>query len=355
MHEHEELDPQLLRCFAAAHEPAADDAFTRRLLLELEHARRARLWRQILAVAAAVILVSLNLRGVLEHTAAMVRVVGDLAPVSTNWLITPWGWAASLLHRRLAAAALPSLAPLMPRHGVARVISKLGLGSRTQAGEWVRAGRVRVNGRVVRDAEHPVLQGRDRIDIDGVEPAAPARLALMLNKPRGLVTTAKDERGRATVYRCFAEAELPWLAPIGRLDKASEGLLLFTNDPTWAAGITDPESGPPKTYHVQIDGLPAAGLPAALERGARVDGERLKVRSARALRSGAKTAWLQIVLEEGRNRQIRRLLEAFDVSVLRLVRVAIGPLTLGTLGKGQWRMLTAAEMQALSVLRQAHP
>ena len=97
MHEHEELDPQLLRCFAAAHEPAADDTFTRRLLLELERARRARLWRQILAVAAAVTLVSLNLRGVLEHTAAMVRVVGDLAPVSTNWLITPWGWAASLL------------------------------------------------------------------------------------------------------------------------------------------------------------------------------------------------------------------------------------------------------------------
>jgi len=239
----------------------------------------------------------------------------------------------------------------MPRHGVARVISKLGLGSRTQAGEWVRAGRVRVNGRVVRDAEHPVLQDRDRIDIDGVEPAAPARIALMLNKPRGLVTTTKDERGRATVYTCFAEAELPWLVPIGRLDKASEGLLLFTNDPMWAAGITDPDSGPPKTYHVQIDGLPAAGLLAELERGALVDGERLKVRSARALRSGEKHCWLAIVLEEGRNRHIRRLLEAFDVSVLRLVRVAIGPLPLGTLAKGQWRMLTAAEMQSLSVLR----
>jgi 23S rRNA pseudouridine2605 synthase len=239
----------------------------------------------------------------------------------------------------------------MPRHGVARVISKLGLGSRTQAGEWVRAGRVRVNGRVVRDAEHPVQQGRDRIDIDGVEPAARQRIVLMLNKPRGLVTTAKDERGRATVYSCFAEAKLPWLAPIGRLDKASEGLLLFTNDPKWAAGITDPESGPPKTYHVQIAGLPAAGLSAQLERGALVEGEMLNVRSARPLRSGATHCWLTIVLEEGRNRHIRRLLEAFDVSVLRLVRVAIGPLKLGTLAKGQWRMLTAAEIQSLSRLR----
>ncbi len=239
----------------------------------------------------------------------------------------------------------------MPRHGVARVISKLGLGSRTQAGEWVRAGRVRVNGRVVRDAEHPVQQGLDRVDIDGVAPAARERIALMLNKPRGLVTTAKDERGRATVYGCFADAKLPWLAPIGRLDKASEGLLLFTNDPKWAAGITDPETGPPKTYHVQIDRVPAAGLPAQLERGALVEGDMLRVQSARALRSGEKHAWLEIVLKEGRNRHIRRLLEAFDVSVLRLVRVAIGPLELGTLAKGQWRMLTAGEVQSLKTRR----
>jgi 23S rRNA pseudouridine2605 synthase len=196
-----------------------------------------------------------------------------------------------------------------------------------------------------------VQQGLDRIDIDGVAPAAFERIVLMLNKPRGLVTTAKDERGRATVYSCFAEAKLPWLAPIGRLDKASEGLLLFTNDPTWAAGITDPDRGPPKTYHVQIDRLPGAGLAAPLERGALVDGELLKVRSVRALRSGEKHCWLTIVLDEGRNRHIRRLLEAFDVSVLRLVRVAIGPLELGTLGKGQWRMLGQAEVDSLSAPR----
>lgn len=234
-----------------------------------------------------------------------------------------------------------------PRHGVARVISKLGMGSRTQAAQWVREGRVRVNGRLVHDAELPVRQGLDRIEIDGEEPAPAMRMVLMLNKPRGLVTTVKDEKGRATVYSCFADAALPWLAPVGRLDKASEGLLLFSNDPAWAARITDPSSGPAKTYHVQIDRLPDAALLAALEHGAVSDGEHLRARSARCLRGGDRNAWLEIVLEEGRNRQIRRLLEALDVSVLRLVRVAVGPLTLGTLAKGQWRMLTGEEMESL--------
>ncbi|MEP6884633.1 MAG: pseudouridine synthase [Gammaproteobacteria bacterium] len=241
----------------------------------------------------------------------------------------------------------PSIASKGPTHGVARVISKLGLGSRTEAAAWVSEGRVRVNGNVVRNAEHAVRQGVDRIEIDGREAAAAKRIALMLNKPRGLVTTAKDERGRATVYSCFAGAALPWLAPIGRLDKASEGLLLFSNDSLWAARITDPKTGPPKTYHVQVNRLPDSGLLANLEQGIEVDGERLGVRSVRKLRTGEKNAWLEIVLEEGRNRQIRRLVEAFDVSVLRLVRVAIGRLALGELAKGQWRMLTEEEMAAL--------
>jgi 23S rRNA pseudouridine2605 synthase len=221
------------------------------------------------------------------------------------------------------------------------------MGSRTRAAEWVREGRVRVNGRVTLDPEFPVRQEVDRIAVDGRESAPAARVVLMLNKPRGLVTTTKDERGRATVYSCFADADLPWVAPVGRLDKASEGLLLFSNDPLWAARITDPDSGPPKTYHVQIDRLPEAALLARIERGAVVDDEPLTVRSVRTLRSGDKNAWLEIVLDEGRNRQIRRLLEAFDVSVLRLVRVAIGPLSLGELAKGQWRMLTRKEIDSL--------
>ena len=245
-----------------------------------------------------------------------------------------WGWAVSPVAK-------------VPRHGVARVISKLGLGSRTQATAWTRAGRIRVNGRLVRDPDFPVLAGLDRIDIDGRESAPAKRAVLMLNKPRGLVTTAKDEQGRATVYDCLANAPVPWLAPIGRLDKASEGLLLFSNDPAWAARITDPDTGPPKTYHVQIDQLPDAALLTALKDGVLVEGRRLAVRSARLLRTGKKNAWLEIVLEEGRNRHIRRLLEAFDVAVVRLIRVSIGSLLLGALPKGRWRMLTQTEIESL--------
>ena len=241
----------------------------------------------------------------------------------------------------------PAGAAQTPRHGVARVISKLGIGSRTQAARWVLEGRVRVNGRVVRDAEFPVRQGIDRIDIEGRQQPAAGRMVLMLNKPRGLVTTTTDERGRDTVYRCFDGADLPWLAPVGRLDKASEGLLLFSNDPAWAAHITHPQSGPDKTYHVQIDQLPVPALLERLARGPRMDGERLACESVRCLRAGAKHSWLEIVLDEGRNRQIRRLLAACDVSVLRLVRVAVGPLTLGGLPKGQWRMLTGQEVTSL--------
>ena len=242
---------------------------------------------------------------------------------------------------------LPLRASNAPRHGVARVISKLGFGLRTQAAQWVREGRVRVNQKVVRDAEFPVRQGVDRIDIEGREVAASARLVLMLNKPRGLVTTTRDERGRDTVYTCFAGAQLPWVAPVGRLDKASEGLLLFSNDPAWASRITDPGWGPDKTYHVQIDRLPSDELLRQLELGAMIEAERLRVRSVRRLRAGHQNAWLEIVLNEGHNRHIRRLLAVFDISALRVVRVAIGSLLLGELPKGRWRILAPQEIDAL--------
>jgi len=244
-----------------------------------------------------------------------------------------------------ANAARPG--PGRPRHGVARVLSKLGQASRTQAAAWVRAGRVQVNGRVVLDPDFPVREGIDRIDIAGERALAVPRLVLMLNKPRGLVTTTRDERGRRTVYDCLAGAALPWLAPVGRLDKASEGLLLFSNDPAWAARLTDPRTGPDKTYHVQIDRQPDPQWLAEVARGSVIGGERLAAKSVRALRSGARNAWLEIVLDEGRNRHLRRLLEGFDAAVLRLVRVRIGTLSLGSLPKGQWRMLDSAEIESL--------
>ena len=235
------------------------------------------------------------------------------------------------------------------RHGLARVLSKRGLCSRTEAAKWIAAGRVAVDGRLVRNPEFAIMPGRHWVAVDGRNIEDAPRVYLALNKPRGLVTTASDERGRDTVYSCLDAANLPWLAPVGRLDKASEGLLLFCNDPQWAARVTEPRSGPDKRYHVQIDTVPDAAQLAAMSIGV-VDGEgeRLYATSVTLLRAGVKNAWLEIVLDEGRNRQIRRLLAAMDIGVLRLLRVAIGGVELGDLAKGQWRLLTDAEVRALS-------
>ncbi len=251
--------------------------------------------------------------------------------------------------RRASARARPAAQPSdAPRHGLARVLSKAGLCSRTEAARWIGEGRVTVDGRTINNPEFPIIDGRHVVRVDGQPLDAPRRLHIVLNKPRGLVTTAQDEQGRDTVYRCFDGAGLPWLAPVGRLDKASEGLLLFSNDPQWAARLTDPSTGPDKTYHVQIDAIPDAAQLAALCSGVDDDGEFLRARQARLLRSGDKTAWLEVVLEEGRNRHIRRLLAAFDINVLRLVRVGIGRLPLGTLAKGAWRELEPHELDLLT-------
>jgi 23S rRNA pseudouridine2605 synthase len=227
--------------------------------------------------------------------------------------------------------------------GLARALSKLGLCSRSQAFALVRDGKVRLNGSIVRNPEAPVRLGKDRIDVDGHAVAAAEKIYLVLNKPRGIVTTAADEKGRDTVYSLLP-SNLQWIAPVGRLDRASEGLLLFTNDSEWAARITDPASHLDKTYHVQIGAVADAQLLDALERGIQTpkDGE-LKAKRASALRTGEKNSWLEIVLDEGRNRQIRRMLDAFEMEVLRLIRVSIGPLELGDLAKGAHRRLSTDE------------
>ncbi|MBK7145279.1 MAG: rRNA pseudouridine synthase [Xanthomonadales bacterium] len=231
-------------------------------------------------------------------------------------------------------------------YGLARILSKRGLCSRTEAARWIAAGRVRVAGRVVRDAEAPTTLDAE-IVIDGEQAELVIPLHLMLNKRRGLITTRMDEHGRATVYDCFANANLPWVAPVGRLDRASEGLLLFSNDPGFAASINEPGCGIEKTYHVQVGGLPTAEGLAELEAGLSIDGECWRALRARELRRGAKNCWLEIVLDEGRNRQIRRMLETLGYPVMRLVRVAIGALQLGPLDKGEWRVLGASDIAAL--------
>jgi 23S rRNA pseudouridine2605 synthase len=185
------------------------------------------------------------------------------------------------------------------------------------------------------------------MEVDGQALATAARIYLMLNKPRGAVTTASDEKGRQTVYS-FLDSALPWVAPVGRLDKASEGLLLLTNDSEWAAQVQAPASHLRKTYHVQIDLVADAALLESISKGVRTEeGELLQVSSVRILRGGKRNTWLEIVLDQGRNRHIRRMLASFGVEVLRLVRVAIGPLLLGQLPKGSVRALTGEEKQAI--------
>ena len=242
------------------------------------------------------------------------------------------------------------------RHiGLARALSKFGYCSRSSAFELIRAGRVALNGRTRRDPEFPVNLSADAIQVDGQPLRPPASVYLMLNKPRGLVTTASDEKSRSTIYDCL-DPGLPWLAPVGRLDKASEGLLLLTNDSEWGARILAPDTHLTKTYHVQIGVVAEPELLAAMLKGVKTSpGEFLRVKQARVLRQGSRNSWLEVVLDEGRNRHIRRLLEHLGIEVLRLVRVAIGPLILGDLAKGKYRPLTAAEKLALERAMMRHP
>lgn len=237
--------------------------------------------------------------------------------------------------------------PPQPRTGLSRALSKLGYCSRSKAAELIRMGKVTVNRVVRKHPEFPVVLGRDVIVMDDVSINQATRLYVVLNKPRGLVTSASDELGRDTVFSCFEGSGLPHLSAVGRLDKASEGLLLFTNDNAWADGITNPEKHLDKTYHVQISGLVDDALLARLKHGVMDEEEHLSAKEVKVLRAGEKNTWLEFTLDEGRNRHIRRLLEAFEIEVLRLVRVAIGKLPLGQLNKGQWRELTKSEVAAL--------
>ncbi len=239
-------------------------------------------------------------------------------------------------------------AKLARRIGLARALSKLGYCSRSRACDLIREGRVTLNGARRRDPETPVDLATDQIQVDGATVSRRQQLYLMLNKPRGLVTTTSDEKGRETIYSCL-RANVPWVAPVGRLDKASEGLLLLTNDSEWAARVSAPESHLEKIYHVQVRGRAQPELVLSLLNGVRTDAGFLRVQRAAILRQGARNTWLEIVLDEGKNRHIRRMLEALGIEVLRLVRVAIGPLALGDLPKGAFRKITAEEKQALDL------
>jgi 23S rRNA pseudouridine2605 synthase len=231
--------------------------------------------------------------------------------------------------------------------GLARALSKLGFCSRSTAFDLIRAGKVRLNGNVHRDPESPVYMDKDRLEVNRRALVAESRVYLMLNKPRGVVTTASDEKNRQTVY-AFLPGDIPWIAPVGRLDKASEGLLLLTNDSEWSARVLAPATHLDKIYHVQVATVAEAELLESMRKGVKTrEGDFLRAKSVHILRGGKRNTWLEVVLDEGKNRHIRRMLAEFGIGVLRLIRISIGPLSLGNLPKGSCRSLTSEEIQAL--------
>lgn len=225
-----------------------------------------------------------------------------------------------------------------------RAISKLGIASRSRSEELIKQGFVKVNGRVVTSPLFRVNYKTDKIEIENELSPSVEKIYLMLNKPRGLVTTMSDDKGRETIFSCFTGKNLPYIFPIGRLDKASEGLLLFTNDTTWGNKISSPENRIEKTYHVQINSVPGREMISAIKKGLFTGKDKLAVKKIEVIRSGEKNSWIEIVLDEGKNRHIRNIFDALDVKVLRLIRIGIGPLRLCDLPKGEFRFLTTEEI-----------
>lgn len=248
----------------------------------------------------------------------------------------------------LLPRTVPSRSPGTTKHvGLARALSKLGYCSRSQAAELIRAGHVRLNGATKRDPEAPVRLPHDIVEVNGLPVEFADKIYLLMNKPRGILTSASDEKGRDTIYSLLG-AEVAWLAPVGRLDKASEGLLFLTNDTEWGARIAAPETHIEKTYHVQVNAHADEALLEKLKTGVRTsEGQMLRAKRAEVLRRGQRNTWLIITLDAGKNRHIRRMLGVLGIGVLRLVRVSIGPLELGALAKGAYRALTQDEKRAL--------
>lgn len=241
-----------------------------------------------------------------------------------------------------------------------RYLSKCNVASRGQARELVQAGRVTVNGEVCTEGAVRVDPRHDRVEVDGTPVQLPDPRSLVwiaMNKPRGVVTTTSDPQGRTTVMDLLRKGHAPGLAPVGRLDQASGGLILLTNDSEVAARLLDPGSHLPKTYRVKVRGHPS---PATLEGWRRttrvIDGLRLGPMGADVERSGPASTWLRITLLEGKNRQIRRRCSADGHAVEQLIRVAFGPVRLGHLEPGRSRRLTREEVQRLrSAARRVRP
>jgi len=232
-----------------------------------------------------------------------------------------------------------------PLKTLERVLSKAGVGSRTEARSWVHEGRVKVNGKVMRNPDHWIDMERDRVRLDDKPLEARDRVYLLLYKPSGYLTTYRDPEGRPTVYDLVGDVGT-FLSPVGRLDLDTSGLLLMTNDNRFAERVTNPKSHVPKTYLVKASAVLTDEQLQRLRDGIELSDGPTRPADVVRLRDSAKYTHVEITLTEGRNRQVRRMVEALGARVLKLVRVQVGSIAIGTLPIGKWRLLTPAEVAA---------
>lgn len=226
------------------------------------------------------------------------------------------------------------------------MLSKAGIASRTETREWIARGRLKVNGKTVRDPETWVNPERDTILFDGKPLKPPKKVHLVLYKPKGYITSYKDPDGRPTVYDLLASFN-QYVVPVGRLDQDTSGLLLMTNDTAFAEHVTNPLHHVPKTYLVKASALLTEEQLDRLRHGIELKDGPTRPAEVKFLRYSARATFFEITIHEGRNRQVRRMVEALDAQVLKLVRIAIGPLRIGTLGIGRFRALSPEEVNAL--------
>jgi len=244
-------------------------------------------------------------------------------------------------------ARKPNTSGNRPLKTLERVFSKAGIASRTDARDWIKNGRVRVNGKIALNPDQWVDLEKDRVTLDGKPLRSAAKSYVLLYKPKGYLTTYRDPEGRPTVYDLIGDAGM-WLSPVGRLDLDTSGLLLMTNDTDFAELVMNPEHKVPKTYQLKASTLLTDSQLDQLRRGVRLSDGPTRPALVTRLRDSAKYTHLEITITEGRNRQVRRMLEAVESKVLKLVRVAIGPVRIGDLSIGKWRNLTAEEVLSLS-------
>lgn len=224
-----------------------------------------------------------------------------------------------------------------------RLLSKRSIASRKEAALLILAGLVKVNGQICK-VPLQFVDSRSQIEIEGKKIEAAQKYYLVLNKPKGFIVTRSDRDNRPTIYECLKNWQGPLLQAVGRLDLASEGLLLLTNDHEWANQLMDPQHHIVKIYHVHINSLISPEILHKLSQGIILEGKKTLPAHFELLRTGEKNSWITITLKEGRNRQIRKMLATKNIEVLRLIRVQIGTIALGNLPKGSWRELQRDEV-----------